>query len=68
MRTLYLECRMGAAGDMLAAALLSLQSDADAALRRLNGLGIEGVCVAARKTSARDTVHGSATPTGFSRT
>ena len=41
---------MGAAGDMLAAALLSLQPDADAALRRLNGLGIEGVRVAARKT------------------
>ena len=35
---------------MLAAALLSLQPDADAALRRLNGLGIEGVRVAARKT------------------
>ncbi|MBQ3341838.1 MAG: nickel pincer cofactor biosynthesis protein LarC [Kiritimatiellae bacterium] len=49
MRTLYLECRMGAAGDMLAAALLSLQSDADAALRRLNGLGIDGVEVSVGK-------------------
>lgn len=43
MKTLYLDCGMGAAGDMLCAALLELLPDKEAFVRRLNGLGIPGV-------------------------
>ena len=43
MKTLYLECGMGAAGDMLTAALLELMQDPDAVVAELNGLGIPGV-------------------------
>lgn len=43
MKTLYLECGMGAAGDMLTAALLELVPDPDAVVEELNGLGIPGV-------------------------
>ena len=38
MRTLYLDCGMGAAGDMLAAALLELLPDPDAFVAELNRL------------------------------
>lgn len=43
MKTLYLECGMGAAGDMLTAALLELMPDPDGAVAELNALGIPGV-------------------------
>ena len=43
MKTLYLECSMGAAGDMLTAALLELLPDPEAAVEELNALGIPGV-------------------------
>lgn len=43
MKTLYLDCGMGAAGDMLAAALLELLPDPEEFLKELNGLGIPGV-------------------------
>ena len=43
MRTIYIDCAMGAAGDMLTAALLELLPDPDAFLSRLNSLGIPGV-------------------------
>ena len=43
MKTLYLDCGMGAAGDMLTAALLELLPDPDAFVARLNGLGLPGV-------------------------
>lgn len=50
MRTLYIDCGMGAAGDMLTAALLELLPDREAFLRRLNGLGIPGVVFSAEKS------------------
>ena len=46
MKTLYLECGMGAAGDMLMAALSELV-DTDAFLKKMNGLGLPGIHVAA---------------------
>ena len=50
MRTLYIDCGMGAAGDMLTAALLELLPDREGFLRRLEGLGIPGVIVSAEKS------------------
>ena len=43
MKTLYLDCGMGAAGDMLTAALLELLPDPNGFVAKLNGLGIPGV-------------------------
>ncbi len=40
MKTLYLDCSMGAAGDMLSAALLELCEDQEKTLEELNSLGI----------------------------
>ncbi len=47
MKILYLECAMGAAGDMLTAALLSLMEDVPAFVAELNGLGLPGVSIEA---------------------
>ena len=47
MRTLYLDCGMGAAGDMLTAALLELLPDTAAFIDRLNSLDIPGVSFSA---------------------
>ncbi len=43
MRTIYLDCQMGAAGDMLTAALIELLPEPGKMIERLNGLGIPGV-------------------------
>ncbi len=43
MKTLYIECNMGAAGDMLMAALSELLPDPEAFIARMNALGIPGV-------------------------
>lgn len=43
MKTLYLECGMGAAGDMLMAALTGLLPDPEGFAAELNALGIPGV-------------------------
>lgn len=43
MRTLYLECNMGAAGDMLTAALLGLFDEPEKIVKELNTLGIPGI-------------------------
>ena len=50
MKTLYFDCGMGAAGDMLTAALLELFADPEAILQELNEIGIPGVRFAAEKT------------------
>ena len=43
MKTLYIECNMGAAGDMLLASLAELTGDVKACEEKLNSLGIPDV-------------------------
>lgn len=43
MKTLYIECNMGAAGDMLMGALLELVKDKEGFIHKMNRLGIPGV-------------------------
>lgn len=52
MKTLYIECAMGAAGDMIMAALLELHPDPEGFLARMNALGLPGVAVR-RKSSSK---------------
>lgn len=49
MKTLYLECNMGAAGDMLMGALLELIPDRENFLEKLNQAGIPGAIVTVEK-------------------
>lgn len=58
MKTLYLDCGMGAAGDMLAAALLELLPDGDAFLEEVNTLGIPGVRIE-RETAVKCGITGT---------
>jgi len=48
MKTLYFECNMGAAGDMLMAALLELHDSPKEFLDKLNSVGIPNVVVSAQ--------------------
>jgi len=50
MKTLYFECNMGAAGDMLMSALLELHDNPQDFLKKLNGIGIPNVSVSARQS------------------
>lgn len=43
MKTLYIECKMGAAGDMLTSALFDLIDDKPRMLKKMNAIGLEGV-------------------------
>ena len=58
MRTLYLDCGMGAAGDMLTAALLELLPDPDGFLAELNAVGIPGV-VTTRQSAVKCGIAGT---------
>ncbi|AIZ56674.1 hypothetical protein Mpt1_c07920 [Candidatus Methanoplasma termitum] len=51
MKILYIECNMGAAGDMLMSALLELLPEKDAFIDRMNSLGLEGVHLDVRSVS-----------------
>ena len=45
MKKLYLECNMGAAGDMIMGALLELLPERDLFFQRMRGLGLPGVSI-----------------------
>ena len=67
MKTIYLDCAMGAAGDMLMGALLELLPDKVPFLEKMNALGLPGIEIAAEDavkcgihgTHMRVTVHGA---------
>lgn len=58
MKILYLECNMGAAGDMLMSALLELHPDPDDFLKRLNALNLPNVSIS-RKSAVKCGITGT---------
>lgn len=58
MKTLYIECNMGAAGDMLMSALSELHPDPEKFTERLNALKIPGVLVE-KKTAVKCGIKGT---------
>ncbi|WP_044914396.1 nickel pincer cofactor biosynthesis protein LarC [Butyrivibrio sp. WCE2006] len=50
MSTLYIECKMGVAGDMLSAALLELCENRDDVVKRLENMGVPGVTYSLTKS------------------
>ena len=67
MRTIYLDCSMGAAGDMLMGTLYELLPEKDEFLRRMRALRLPGIEIAAEPavrcgisgTHMRVLVHGA---------
>lgn len=58
MKALYIDCSMGAAGDMLTAALLELIPDKDSFIEKINSIGIPDVTVS-RKDSVKCGITGT---------
>ncbi len=58
MRLLYIDCSMGAAGDMLTGALAELFPDVDRIISELNSLGVPGVCYE-RESSVKCGINGT---------
>ena len=58
MRVIYIECNMGAAGDMIMSALIELHNDSDDFIKRLNKLNIPDVKFEKQK-SVKCGIHGT---------
>ena len=58
MKTLYIDCGMGAAGDMLSGALLELMPDIPGTINELNAIGVPGV-IYKRKGAEKCGIKGS---------
>lgn len=50
MKTIYFDCEMGVAGDMLMSALIELAPNPNSFISKINNLGIAGISVKAEKT------------------
>lgn len=52
MKTLYFDCPMGAAGDMLMSALIELHPDPEDFIARMNKIGLNGIVLKCEKTTS----------------